>query len=87
MISADQNIEKESLKLELQARYHALCGDWESAVIMKICKEAGIVAFPFRVISDLGNQQARADFERYHQEVLQEAADLLKQFLEHWRMG
>lgn len=81
IVSADQNIEEESLKQELWARYQALCGDWESAVVMKICKAAGVPAFPFRVITDLGNEAARADFEQHHKTVLKDAADLLQDFL------
>lgn len=86
IVSADQNIENEVLKNELFERYQAICGDWESAIIMKICQEFQIKAIPFRVITDLGNEEALLDFEKYHEKVLVDAAHLLKRFLERWRV-
>lgn len=85
IVSADQNIENIHLKQELYERYQAICGDWESASVMKICREQHISAIPFRVVTDYGNEVAVSDFQQHHPRVLKNAADLLRQFLERWR--
>ncbi len=84
IVSGEQNIENEKLKHDLFVRYKAFCGDWESAVVMRICRELQTDAFAFRVVTDLANKQAIADFERHHAIVLQKAAQLLKQYLNRW---
>ena len=84
IVSGDQNIDSEILKKKLYLRYKALCGDWESAVVMRTCREHQTAALAFRVITDLGNKNTTADFERFHADVLQKAALLLKQYLNCW---
>ncbi len=84
IVSADQNIESEELKQNLFAHYQAICGDWESAVIMRVCKEYKILAVAFRVISDFGNENLVTDFKQYHRRVLANGAILLSQYLRLW---
>ncbi|MBF0279183.1 MAG: 5'-methylthioadenosine/S-adenosylhomocysteine nucleosidase [SAR324 cluster bacterium] len=84
IVSADQNIESDFLKQELFFRYQALCGDWESAVVMKVCEQHQISALAFRVVSDFGDAEALSDFKRHHAYVLFKAAPLLEQFLNLW---
>ena len=51
---------------------------------MRTCREHQTGALAFRVITDLGNKNTTADFERFHADVLQKAALLLKQYLNCW---
>ena len=82
IVSGDQNIDNEILRNNLYARYKAFCGDWESAVVTRVCQEHQTEALAFRVITDLANNKTVADFERFHAEVLKNASLLLKQYLE-----
>ncbi|MBF0287758.1 MAG: 5'-methylthioadenosine/S-adenosylhomocysteine nucleosidase [SAR324 cluster bacterium] len=84
IVSADQNIDSDELKQDLFARYQAVCGDWESAVIMKVCHEYGTESFVFRVISDFGNENLVDDFKKHHKKVLTHGAALLNQYLKLW---
>ena len=84
IVSADQNIESDTMKQDLFERYQALCGDWESAVVMRVCKEHQTSALAFRVVTDFGDAQAVSDFKRNHASVLAKAAPLLEQFLKLW---
>ncbi len=80
IVSADRNIENPEQKQYLWQRYQALCGDWESAVVMRICRDYGIPAIPFRVVTDYGEFQVKAEFMEHHQKVLEQAAQVLKNY-------
>jgi len=84
IVSADQNIESETLKRYLFNSYQALCGDWESAVVMRVCSEYQVPSLAFRVITDLGDVNAMSDFKKHHQDVLTQAGSLLQQYLMLW---
>ena len=88
IVSADQNIESEAMKQDLFERYQALCGDWESAVVMRVCRENHIPSLAFRVVTDWGDEHASSDFQKHHVTVLSQATPLLEQFLRLWsRVG
>lgn len=78
IVSAEQNIDSENLKTELFQRYKALCGDWESAVVMRVCRDNQIPAIAFRAITDWGNDNLVDDFMKNHVAVLENASHVLK---------
>lgn len=84
IVSADQNIDSLSLKQELYEKYDALCGDWESGVLMRLCHQYQIPALAFRVITDFADEQAVDDFRQNHEMALEEGASVLKAFLRQW---
>jgi len=78
IVSADQIIDTLTLKQQLFERYHALCGDYESAVVLRICRKYQLPGIAFRVITDLGNEQAAAEFQENHISVLAKATQALQ---------
>ncbi|MGK5092019.1 5'-methylthioadenosine/S-adenosylhomocysteine nucleosidase [Deltaproteobacteria bacterium TL4] len=87
IVSANKIINNESMKLKLYERYQALCGDWESGVFMRVCQEAKVPGVPFRVVTDLGNAKAIADFMKNHKKALALASQTLKAYLGHLETG
>ena len=83
IVSADKVIGNEKMKQELYHEYGALCGDWESAVVMRLCHEHQIQGAAFRVISDLGDMKAIVDFRKNHVKVLNDASTALQKSLIH----
>lgn len=84
IVSADRNIDNEVLKEQLYSKYQALCGDWESAVVTRLCKAHNVSATAFRVVTDFGNENLLEDFQRHQESVLKHGAETLGKFLSRW---
>lgn len=79
MATGDLFLESKEEKLRLQRDFNALCADMESAAVAQVCVVNQVPFAVLRCISDLGDDEARGDYECFEQRAAHLSADILCQ--------
>lgn len=77
MATGDLFLESREEKLRLQQDFNALCADMESAAVAQVCVVNQVPFAVLRCISDLGDDEARGDYECFEQRAAHLSADIL----------
>lgn len=80
--TGDLFLESREEKLRLQRDFNALCADMESAAVAQVCIVNQVPFAVLRCISDLGDDEARGDYECFEQKAAHLSADILCKAIE-----